>query len=149
MEEAQAHESALQHSLDAQLSVLDRQARAAGRPSTAPMALQTFAAPEPEPESFDEDAGSSSGAGVFASGNATDENVIVVCRVRPESGAERSQAAAQPLLQYGHDGRSLTMHSPDGGAAHSFGFRRVFGSLSRSLSLSLSLSQSYLSQADS
>ena len=132
IDEARAAEAALQQSLDAELSVLEQQLC---RPGTAPAALQSQSEPEPEPEPEPERRPASAG-GAFASDDAGGgagggENVIVVCRVRPESGAERRQLASeQPLLHYGEDERSVAVVSPDGGRSagtHSFGFRRVFG----------------------
>lgn len=134
VEKAKQHESALQQSLDAELSALEQRARDAARPSTAPSAMAQIrrpitadAEPEPEPEhEHDPEATRASTAGAFASSGANDENVIVVCRVRPENEAERQQAGCPPLLDYGEDGRSVTVLS-EGARAHPFGFRRVFG----------------------
>jgi hypothetical protein len=132
VEEAKQHESVLQQSLDAELSALEQRAREHARPSTAPsvMALPRnpiTAGPEPEaePEPEPEPARAST-AGAFAGSHADDDNVIVVCRVRPENDAERQQAGCQPMLEYGEDGRSVTVLS-EGARAHPFGFRRVFG----------------------
>ena len=128
-------EETLQRSIDDELTALERQLTGSrgGRPGTAPAALAgAEPEPEPEPEAV-APRPASAGAGAFGGGGKASggENVIVVCRVRPESAVERRQQQSSPsLLQYGDDGQSVHVmpHGDGGGGAnHSFSYRRVFG----------------------